>query len=357
MDIEKKRKFLINFAYLAVIALIAFVLIKYAMPMLTPFVAGFVIAYLLKNLIRLLVKKLRLSWKLSATIVVLLFYVLLGLLVSLLGVQALSTLADLIRSIPDLYNDEIQPLFLSVIFNVEEFLMRLDPSLVSALNRLSADMLSSIGQMVSSVSVEAMSIVTSIAYALPGLFIQLVLLIISTFFIAIDYEHLKEFCLRQMNETAKNIFIEIKEYVVGTLWVCIRSYAIIMSITFVEISIGLTILGVSHAVLIAALIALFDILPVVGTGGIMLPWALFAAVSGNFKLGLGLLLLYVAITVIRNIIEPKIVGGQLGLHPIVTLSSMFAGVQFLGVVGLFGFPIGLSLLVYLNKRGVIHLLK
>ena len=357
MDVEKKRRFLINFAYLAVIAAIAVVLIKYAMPMLTPFVAGFVIAYLLKNLIRPLAKKTGLPWKLCAIIVVLIFYLLVGVIVSLLGVQILSGAADLIRSIPDLYNKEIQPLFLNVIWNVEEFLLRLDPSLVSTLNRLSSDMLSSIGQMVSSLSVQAMSLVTSLAYSLPGLFIQLVLLIISTFFIAIDYDNLKGFCLRQMNDTAMNIFLEIKEYVVGTLWVCIRSYAIIMTITFIEISIGLSILSVPHAILIAGAIAIFDILPVVGTGGIMLPWALLAAVSGNFRLGLGLLLLYVVITVIRNIIEPKIVGGQLGLHPIVTLSSMFAGVQLLGVVGLFGFPIGLSLLVYLNRRGVIHILK
>lgn len=333
------------------------VLVKYALPLLTPFAGGFVIAYLLKNFIRPLAKKTGLSWKLCAVIVVLIFYLLMGGLVALLGVQALSNVADMIRNIPALYEDYIQPFFFSALWNVEEFLMRLDPSLVNVLNEMGGEMISSMGQMVSNLSVKAMSIVTSLAYSLPGTFIQLVLLIISTFFIAIDYDNLKAFCLRQMNEAAKNVFLEIKEYVVGTLWVCIRSYAIIMTITFIEISIGLSLLRVPHAFLIAAVIAIFDILPVVGTGGIMLPWALLAAVSGNLKLGLGLLLLYVVITVIRNIIEPKIVGGQLGLHPIVTLSSMFVGVQVLGVVGLFGFPIGLSLLVYLNKRGVIHVLK
>ena len=64
-----------------------------------------------------------------------------------------------------------------------------------------------------------------------------------------------------------------------------------------------------------------------------------------------------AITVVRNIIEPKIIGGQLGLHPVVTLVSMFVGVDFFGVIGLFGFPIGLSLLRHLNRRGVIRILK
>ena len=356
MDTEKKRKFLIHFAYLAVITALVVVVIKYGMPMVAPFAASFVIAYLLRGVIRFLTNRTRISWKAGATLVVLIFYLLIGVLISLVGVKTLSGVADLIRSVPDLYDKEIQPLFLRLVWNVEEFLLRLDPSLVSAVNRLSDDILSSMGQVVSSLSMDAMGVVTKIAYGLPGLFIELVLLIISTFFIAIDYEELKSFCMRQMSDKTKTIVVEIKEYLVGTLWVCIRSYAIIMTLTFIQIAIGLLILRVNHGILIAALIAIFDILPVVGTGGIMLPWALLAAISGNVPLGLGLLVLYIVITVIRNIIEPKIVGGQLGLHSIVTLSSMFVGVQVLGVVGLFGFPIGLSLLVYLNKRGVIYIL-
>ena len=89
----------------------------------------------------------------------------------------------------------------------------------------------------------------------------------------------------------------------------------------------------------------------------MIPWALIMAVYGNYPLALELFLIYVAITVVRNIIEPKIIGGQLGLHPVVTLISMFVGVDFFGVIGLFGFPILLSLIRHLNDRGVIKVLK
>lgn len=149
--------------------------------------------------------------------------------------------------------------------------------------------------------------------------------------------------------------MQIKQYVVGTLFVCIRSYALIMSITFVELSVGLTLIGIRKSVFIAFCIAVFDILPVLGTGGIMIPWALISAILGDYPGAAKLAVLYVFITIVRNIIEPKIVGGQIGLHPVVTLVSMFAGVQLFGVVGLFGFPIGLSLLTYLNRTGTIHL--
>ena len=146
------------------------------------------------------------------------------------------------------------------------------------------------------------------------------------------------FCLRQLSTRSKKVVLQIKEYVIGTLFVCIRSYALIMSLTFVELSI-------------------FDILPVLGTGGIMIPWVVISAFSGDYPLALGLLIVYVVITIIRNILEPKIVGSQIGLHPVITLCSMFIGVQLFGVIGLFGFPIGLSLLRYLNENGTIHLYK
>ena len=146
-------------------------------------------------------------------------------------------------------------------------------------------------------------------------------------------------------------------YLTDTLFVVIRSYVLIMLLTFAELSILFSLFGIESAVLKAALIALLDILPILGTGGIMIPWAVLTLLKGKLKLGLGLLVVYAAITIIRNIIEPKIVGGRLGLHPVVTLASMFLGAQLFGVIGLFGFPIGLSLLRYLNDNGSIHILK
>ena len=130
-----------------------------------------------------------------------------------------------------------------------------------------------------------------------------------------------------------------------------------MCITFAELSVGLSIIRIENAVLIAFVISIFDILPVLGTGGIMIPWTIIAALQGNYSLALGLLIVYIIITIIRNILEPKIVGSQVGLHPLVTLMSLFVGAQLFGVLGLFGLPITLSLLKNLNDKGTIHILK
>ena len=142
-----------------------------------------------------------------------------------------------------------------------------------------------------------------------------------------------------------------------TLWSYTRSYAMILAITFGEIALGLSIIGVNNAFGIAILIALFDILPVVGSGLVLLPWAVFTLFSGDLGTGIGLLVLYIVVIVVRQIMEPKIVGDRVGLHPLVTLLSMVLGTYLFGGIGLLGLPITIALLHALNKQGAIHLYK
>ena len=354
---EKRKTFLINFAYFGVYTMIVYTVLRYGFRLVAPFVVGFIVAYLLKVPIAFLSRKLRMPRKPAALLTVMLFYVTVGSVIALLGMKLVGGMTDLLVRLPVLYESYGLPYLLQVMGNIEAVLLQMDDSFVAAINGVGSQMLGSLGNLVSKLSGYAISFVSSFAASLPATFINVVLMLISSFFIAGDYEQLRDFCINQLSDSSREIFTQIKEYVVGTLLVCIRSYAIIMSITFVELSIGLSILRINHAVLVAAFIAVFDVLPVLGTGGIMVPWVVLTAVRGNFGLALGLLLVYIVVTIIRNIIEPKIVGGQLGLHPVVTLASMYAGVRLLGGIGLFGFPIGLSLLRHLNERGVIKIFK
>ena len=79
--------------------------------------------------------------------------------------------------------------------------------------------------------------------------------------------------------------------------------------------------------------------------------------SGNLGMGFGVLALYLIITVVRNIVEPKLVGRQMGLSPVVMLPSMIIGLKMFGLIGLFGVPFGLAFLKKLNDREIIHLWK
>ncbi len=357
MKTEKRKAFLINAAYFGVMIAAAVLALRFLLPIVMPFVIAFIIAYFLQRPVRFLEEKTRLSHKPIAILAVLVFYVIVGALLTLVGVKVVSGVINLVGRLPNFYITQIYPFFVDILHNVERVLIRLDLGALNAASGSTGQVIQSLSEMISGLPAKVMDVVTGFAVSVPGLFVNIVVMIISTFFITIDYERLTGFCMRQLNENSKNVFLEIKEYVVGTLLVCIGSYLIIMSITFVELSFALSIIGINHAILVAGCIAVFDILPVLGTGGIMIPWSILMAVYGNFPLALELIVIYVIITVIRNIIEPKIIGGQLGLHPVVTLVSMFVGVDFFGVIGLFGFPILLSLLRHLNDHGVIKLLK
>lgn len=357
MVVEKRKKFLVNFAYFAVIIALIVALLGGVIPLAMPFVIGFLVAYFLQRPVRFIERKVPLPHKLVALLVVLLFYVLVGALLTLLGVRLLSAGIELFANLPYLYGEHIFPALMSLLYAIEQLFLGMDASLVAFLNEIGTEFIKLVGQMVSSISAKALALVYGVSAAIPAAFVKLVLMIISSIFITMDWDRLTGFCLRQLNDNSKEVFIQIKEYLIGTLWVCVRSYALIMSITFIEMSILLTLVGIKNSVIVALCIACFDILPVLGTGGIMIPWALITLLQGKMFLGVELLVVYVIVTVVRNIIEPKIVGSQLGLHPVVTLCSMFIGVQVYGVIGLFGFPIGLSLLRHLNDHGVIRILK
>ena len=358
MSTEKKKKFIVDVAYLALVLALGYITLQYILPLLLPFVIAFLIAYVLRRPVRFLARVFHVPKGLVAVLLVVLTYGAIGLLLTLAGVRITAAIISFIQQIPSFYDRYILPDLTELFTWLEELLARMDPSLMSVLEDLQTQLLNMLYQLVSGLSsllVGGVSLATSLATSLPGFLIRLLLMVISTFFIAIDYEKIVRFLLGCLRGHTRNVVLQIKAYVVGTLFVCIRSYALIMFITFVELSIGLSVIRVERAMLVALLIAIFDILPVLGTGGIMIPWAVLTALGGDMPRALSLLVVYVVITIIRNIIEPRIVGKQIGLHPVLTLMSMFVGTHLFGVVGLFGLPILLSLLRYLNDTGTISL--
>ena len=357
MKTEKRKNFIIDCMYFLIWGLAIFLLLKYAMPLLSPFVAAFVIAYVLRRPIRYICKKFNLPHKPVSVAVVLIFYVIVGAICTLAGTIIISEITDVIVTLPQVYAEDFAPSMIELFNWLEANFYSFDDSLFESLNVLETQMVQHLGNLVSKGSLITMGFLSGVATSLPGRFIKTVLMVIATFFISADYNRFRAFFLGQFTEKTAGIVMEIKNYLTNTLFTCVCSYGLIMFITFCELLAGFTLLGVKHAFVLSCLIAIFDILPVLGVGGILLPWALIAAVTGSFKLGLGLLMLYIFIVIVRNILEPKIVGGQLGLHPVLTLCSMFAGVQLFGVIGLFGFPILLSLLKHLNDNGTIHIIK
>lgn len=340
MNLEKKREFLLNLCYWLVIAAGCFLVLKYLLPISVPVLLGILIAWLVVRITR----RFHCTNKPVRITLSLLIYSVLGLLVTLAAVQAVSGISGIIQWLPAFYENKLQPLVKLVFHWFEVHILQLDPTLLGALEMLADSLLSALKSVISGLSGAAVNLISGIATGIPNLIFSLLAMIFSTIFTVGDYEKISVFAGRYIPASAKKILLNIRIYLTDTLFVVIRSYLLIMLLTFGELSILFSLFGIEHAVLKAAVIAVLDILPVLGTGGVMIPWAVTSLVLGYTRLGLELLLIYLIVTVIRNYVEPKIVGTQLGLHPIITLASMFIGLRLFGFWGLFGLPVGISFL-------------
>ena len=189
------------------------------------------------------------------------------------------------------------------------------------------------------------------------MFLKTSVTIIATVFITIDFEKIKNFLVRQIPDGKRKIFAEARVFFGGTIVKCFLSYMAILFITFIELALGFTLLRIPYALLLAALIAVVDILPVLGTGTVLVPWGVISLLLGDYGIGIGILLLYLVITIIRNTIEPKLVGKQIGLHPVVTFAGMLLGLKYFGFLGMFGIPLLIAFINKLNEKKLVNFIK
>jgi len=289
-------------------------------------------------------RKLHCSHKLLRIGLTVLIYGLIGLLVTLLLAEGVSLISGIIKWLPQVHVKKLLP-FVTLCYNwCVDRIELLDPALVSTLEMLLEGLLSALKNLVSYLSGQAVNLVSGVVTGVPSLILSLLAMIFSTVFVVSDYERIASFAGENIPQSVKNILVNVRIYLTDTLFVVIRSYVLIMLLTFTELSSLFSVFGIQNAVIKAAAIALLDVMPILGTGGIMIPWATTSLVLGYTGLGIKLFAIYIIVTVVRNYVEPKIVGTQLGLHPIITLVSMFIGLRLFGFWGLFGLPVGISFL-------------
>lgn len=354
---ERKQTFIVNVIYYAILLFLAYLGVHYVLPVLTPFIEAFIIVWIMRIPAKYIAKKVRMPEKPFRLLSVLLFYGTIVLLFMTIGVKIGSVTGDFASRFPDLYRNEIVPVLDQIFRYIEETIAKMDPNLVTELENTFSKLIQSMGQWVSEISVALVKVLSNYAAGVPSFFIKTIIIIVSSFFIAADYEKIVRLMHRILPEKVQTSAHTLKQYAGRVLTQYLRSYVLIFCITCVELSIGLLILRIPNAIWLALLIAIIDILPILGLGTVLIPWMIVSVLTGNYGLALGLLILYLIITVIRNIIEPKIVGMQIGLHPLVTLIGMFVGLRLFGILGLFGVPIVLSIAMQLYKEGVIHLPK
>lgn len=206
---------------------------------------------------------------------------------------------------------------------IADFLGGLD----SLAEGLVQSLLAKLGEALTSAAIGAAS-------KLPSAALSVLVFALSCFYLALDGERIFSFFLGCFSEQQRARVKDVCSSVTNALRGYLRAYGLIFCLTFTELLVGFLIVGVRYAFLLAVLIALLDLVPVIGSGAVLLPWGIVSLLAGNVRVGAGLLILYGVITLVRQIAEPKIVGNSLGLHPLATLAAMYVAFRLFGAVGL-----------------------
>ncbi len=381
-EVERKRKFIINIAYYGIIIALCFLIFKYALGTLFPIISAFIIASLLQRPKNFILRKTPIKKGFASTLCVLGLLAVALFLTALIGVRVAQEIGGFIdyimlqiQNIDSLVNT-IENTILNFVSNFPEFLSKTLKENISTLfveirewlagrsNDFTQDIAGTLGGSFSlSWITTPISGVISTARQIPSVIIATVISIVAACFITADYDFIKQFVKAQLTEQKAKDVSRAITLLKSSLGKMGKAYLSIICITFIELSVGfyvLRLLGIfssNYIAIISLVTAIIDIIPVLGTGTILLPWIAYSLIMGNYAMAIGLGIMYAVITVIRQIIEPKFVAGQLGLPPFLTISAMYIGLKIIGVLGMFIAPMIIIMLKLLNDEGILHLWK
>lgn len=371
--VAKRRDFLIDLVYVMAIIGLVYVFFKYCFSIAAPFLLSFFFAVILQRPLGWLDKKTKNKmhsfW--SIVLVLLCVAIILGPVISIIAAlfrevgNFISFLGEQLNDLPTFLVTLQNEILKAIKFLPDSIYTSVSENITQFFGNLINDFdVSKLGINMSSITSglsNGISGVYSVVKNIPSILISVVIGIIAWILFTKDYKKVVKFIKLQLPDKHKNLLSETKKIFSSTILKMCRAYGLIMFITFCENFLGLTILNLigvmknSYVFVIAICIAVFDILPVAGSGGILIPWSLIALVSGNVGQCVGLLILYAVITVIRQYIEPKIVGDSLGVNPLVTLAGLYFGLKLFGFMGMFIVPICVMTLKAFNDAGRIHL--
>lgn len=379
--IELRKKRIINIVYVAIVLGLSYLFLKYCFSMFAPFLVSFFIAVIVQRPTNFFARKLRFKKGITAILLTLLLYLIAATLISLIGVKCVNGIKDIYLFIQQKLNDiptlieNIKAWAINVVSILPDSLEEkatgsMVPFFDALKEKSAAEIASFIMDKASNGEKFSLSSLAtplnglwSTAKQIPSVFVAVMITIVSSCFMAVDYDRLAKFIKSQLSPENEEKLSATKRIVLSSLAKLIKSYVLIICITGVELFIGLNFLSLiglykdGNIIALSLIIAVLDILPVIGTGTFMVPWALYSFITGKVGLGIGLFVVYAIIYIVRQITEPKIVGGTVDLPAFATLMAMYIGSQLFGFIGIFLLPILIIIIKLLNDEGVIHIWK
>ena len=308
-----------------------------------PFLVALIISLIIEPIIKKIMKKTKLSRRLSSIIVFLIVSAILIGSISWIVFTLIAESSNLLDSLNE-YIDKSYTLIKDFLQNnkIAPTTIQIPQEILNVVENSANDVLSYLAQTIRTILTKLFEFITS----LPSIFISITITIIALYFICVD----KIYIIDQVEHHLPSLWVKkigkhFRE-LTKTLGGYLKAEAILVIISFIISLIGLYILDtlgyiMPYPLLMALLIGFVDALPIFGSGTIMIPWAIISYLNGDYKLGIGLIILLIIMSITRQVIEPKIVSKNIGVHPIFTLIAMYTGYRLIGVTGLLIGPIAL----------------
>ncbi|MBQ7564094.1 MAG: sporulation integral membrane protein YtvI [Lachnospiraceae bacterium] len=349
----KYWKISVNLVLMAVLIVFCIWLLPKILVYFMPFVIAAIIALIANPLVRFLEKKIRIARKAGTAMVIIVVIAVVVLFLYLIISNLIIQIVGLARLLPELweststalrsFREEIRHYFVRLPLPVREW----SDSFMEGIADNIGDWLKSTTQIAASAETGGET-----GTNVGSVLVNIIMGILASYFFLADKDSIVAFLEKHIPGKVMArwdlVYKTMKSAVGGYFLAQLK----IMVVVYLELFVGLLILGVNYSFLIAFLIALLDFLPFFGTGAVMLPWAVIALIRQDYRLAVGLLIVWGLSQAIRQLIQPKVVGDSIGLKPIPTLFFLFLGFKIGGAFGLImGVPIGM-VIINLVKAGV-----
>lgn len=365
--LQRKKKFIIDTVYAVFVIVIFYFFMKYAFGLFLPFLLALAVAAALQRPVNFICKKTPLKRGfVSAVLVLFSVTVILGLIVALimrLGIEVKGFFDYIMIQLQDI-PAFIKRMEVFVSGHLQFLPDKIEGAVTSFLSEKANDLLNNTGAGagfdISTFKTPLLGVWNTVKQ-IPSTLVAIVIAIVSCCFMTADFASVRKIILSLFRPETRDKIIRSKKLLVPSLSKMAKAYGLIILITFSELALGLflmKLIGIyegNYIFIFALITAIVDIIPILGTGTILIPWALYCLLNGRISLAIGIFIMYACITVIRQIIEPKLVANQLGIPPFATIISMYVGSQIFGVLGIFLLPITLVMVKLLNEEGIIHI--
>lgn len=309
--------------------LLTFLLFYLFLDLLLPFTAAFASAVILSPVSRRIGKRTQMSLR---TLRLFLLFLLMGLLSFLLIFGTIKLLDEAGAFFSTLYSR--LEILLEKVFAYLEKLKDTSANISPTAETLGKAFGNALQNAMSELSAKSASLAAHFAAKLPSLLFSLLIFLLAVFYFSFDYEAITAYLASLFPQKHHTKIKLIKQRLFATANRFFRAYGLLFIITFIELYLSFLFLRIEHAFLLALIASILDILPAVGVGIVLLPWSAALFIGGNTARAIAILVICLAVTLIRQVLEPHIIGKQFGIHPLASLIALYVGLRLMGVLGI-----------------------